>query len=374
MTNAMRALVGSSRWRPRSAIFATLSVVSGVSAACARQSASVASGPAQNMPSAPLPRESALAAPMASSVPSARELPEAPEVPEAPQPPETADDLFARLPADEQAKRPLIERICAPAIGKYTGEFVSELDGVLVFGCSCCAPFEACLPTGDAELVVAEPGSVYPLRHSHSGSFTKAGARELAATFMGCEPGAADRGGTMIFREVGMRLGQVAYRSGVNPDACKVLTRRGERDRLVCLRSDGMGSTNYTQLLLVDLAPEANNLTEIARFDSDGACLFGAPEPYLSVQARNFELVDVNRDRRLDVVVDATAQSGVLSEADLAACTDDALLPTTLPPPAPERFVYLARGDGFVAEGATAKRLDALYRVRNAHRGASSGP
>ena len=88
----------------------------------------------------------------------------------------------------------------------------------------------------------------------------------------------------------------------------------------------------------------------------------------MSIVVRNFDLVDVNRDRRLDVVIDATAQSGVLTEADLAACTDEALLPPTLPPPASERFVYLARGDGFVADAATAKRLEALYRARKAHR------
>ena len=355
----------SSRWRTRSAIFAALS---GLSAASACQHASVASGPAQNLPSAPAPRASASAAPIASSLPEVSETPELP----APRTLETADELFARLPAEEQAKRALVERICSPAIGRYT-EFVSELESDLVFGCSCCAPFQECPPAPDAELVVADPGSVYPLTHWHEGSFTKPGARELAATFVGCEPGAANRGGTMIFKELGGGLAQVAYRSGVNPDACKVLPKRKERDRLVCLRSDGQASTNYTDLLLIDLAPEANNVSEIAHFDFDGACLLGA-EPYLSIRVRSFDLVDVNRDRRLDVVIDATAQSGILTETDLAACTDDALLPPTLPAPAPERFVYLARGDGFVAEAATAKRLEALYRVRNAQRGESSSP
>lgn len=349
------------------AILATLSLMSLVSA-CG--STPVASAPAQSTPSAPPPRASASAAPAASSGPK---VPETASVPEAPQTPETASELFAKLPAEEQAKRALLERICAPAIGKYTGEFVSELDGVLVYGCSCCAPFEECPPSAGSELVVADPNNVYPLRHSHMGSFTKAGAHELAATFTGCEPGAADRGGTMIFSEADARLDQVAYRSGVNPDACKVLARRGERDRLVCLRSDGQASTNYTQLLLVDLALETGNVNEIAHFDFDGGCLLGA-EPYVSIRVRSFELADVNRDRRLDVVIEATAQSGVLSQADLAACSDEELLPSTLPPPAPARFVYLARGDSFVADGATAKRLEALYRARNAHRGESSGP
>jgi len=339
----------------------------------------VASGPAQNTPSSPPPRASSSAAASAASpeaaAPASSSAPELPEtsVPEVSETPETASELFAKLPAEEQAKRALVERICAPAIGQYTGEFVSELADELVFGCSCCAPFAECLPKAGSGLVVLDPNDVYPLKHSHSGSFTKAGVHELAATFVGCEPGAADRGGTMIFSEAGARLDQVAYRSGVNPDACKVLARRGERDRLVCLRSDGQASTNYTQLLLVDLAPETGNVNEIAHFDFDGGCLLGA-EPYVSIRVRNFELVDVNRDQRLDVVIEATAQSGVLSEADLAACSDEDLLPPTLPPPAPERFVYLARGAGFVAEGATAKRLEALYRPRNAHRGESSAP
>lgn len=213
-----------------------------------------------------------------------------------------------------------------------------------------------------------DPSSVYPLRHSHEGNFTQPGTQQLAATFMGCEPGAENRGGMLVFAEHGDRLEPVAYRSGVNPDSCKVLVAAGRRDRLVCLQSSGMGSTNYTRLLLVDLGTESETTTEITRLDDDRTCLLEA-EPYVSIRVAKLELVDTNADQHPDVVLEATSQSGVLTATDLATCTDDTWAPTTLPAPAHERFVYLARGDGFVATRETAQRLDALYRARNAHRG-----
>ena len=293
--------------------------------------------------------------------------PAAPAIASASSPPLSASELFSMLPEDERAKRDIVQRICSLAIGRYSGEFASELENQVVFGCSCCAPFEECPPTANSEPVVAEPAAVYPLRHWHEGSFTRAGAREVAATFEGCEPGAANRGGTIVLAEHGARLEPVVYRSGVNPDACKVLPKRNQQDRLVCLWSDGQGSTNYTRLLVVDLAPEDDNVVEVAFFDNDWACLRGA-EPYVSIKVQDFELVDVNKDRQLDVVVQARSQSGVLREADLATCTDETWEPTTEPPPVAERFTYLAHGDGFVARSETAKRLEALYRDRG-HRG-----
>lgn len=331
------------------AVFAAVSVLSGGSAC------EPAASPVAPAPRAPRPPRAVAAPPGASPAPARQE---------------TASELLAGLPADEQAKRALLERMCTPAIGRYTGEFVPELEGQLVFGCSCCPPFDDCPPSGAAEVTIAEPSNVYPLRHWHEGRFTQAGAPQLAATFMGCEPGAENRGGTLVFNQHGDRLERVVYRSGVNPDSCQVLVEAPRRDRLVCLQSSGMGSTNYTQVLLVDLASEAeaDPVTEIARLDDDRACLLEA-EPYVSIRVVNVELVDTNADRRLDLAIEVTTRSGVLREADLATCTDETWAPTTLPSPTRERFVYLARGDAFVATTETTKRLEALYRTRNAHRG-----
>lgn len=334
------------RQNARMAVFAAVSALSGGSA-CEPASPRVAPAPR-----APRPQH---AVPVTSDDPAPTEQ-------------ETASELFAQLPADEQAKRAMIVRMCAPAIGRYTGEFVPELEGQLVFGCSCCPPFEECLPAAANELVISEPSSVYPLRHWHEGRFTQTGAPQLAATFMGCEPGVDNRGGTLVFNEHGDRLERVVYRSGVNPDSCQVLAEAGRRDRLVCLQSSGMGSTNTTQLLLVDLASDADDMVEIERFDFDRACLLDA-EPYVIIRVLGVELVDTNADRRLDLTIEAAVQSGVLREADLATCTDETWAPKSLPAPTRERFVYLARGDAFVATTETAKRLEVLYRTRNASRG-----
>lgn len=333
---------------------ASAAVFAAVSALCVGSACKPASTPGAPAPPAAPSRDGASAAPIVSS---------------GPEKPETASGLFAQLPPEEQARRSVIERMCTLAIGQYSGEFTPELEGELVFGCSCCPPFEQCPASDSVELMISDPNSVYPLRHWHEGRFTQAeGQQQLAATFMGCEPGAENRGGTLVFNARGDRLERVAYRSGVNPDSCQVLATSGQRDRLVCLQSAGMGSTNYTQLLLVDLAKDVGTLTEIASFDDDRTCLLEA-EPYVSIRVAKVELVDANADGRLDVVVEAAARSGVLREAELATCTDETWAPTTLPPPTPERFVYLARGGDFVATQATVQRLEALYRLRNAHRG-----
>jgi hypothetical protein len=121
------------------------------------------------------------------------------------------------------------------------------------FGCTCCAPFRDCPPTGKPE--VSNPDEVYTMIQKTAGSFTRPGADELAVTLYGCEPGMQNRGGTVLLQRSGAAWVQVAYFSSVMADGpCTAVDRRDRRQLLLCRFTTSNQSYGLERVVMYDLA------------------------------------------------------------------------------------------------------------------------
>ncbi len=257
------------------------------------------------------------------------------------------------------------------AIGAHDVPDSPELHGQVEVGCTCCPPFDDCRPEpGGAVEVVVEP-RLYTLRHHHEGSFTRSGGKQLAATFWGCESGADNRGGTVVFEERAGVLEVAAYRSGVNPNACEVLPGTARPDQLVCQWSDGQGGLASTRVVRVDLTQEideAGALEELVSLPMDGICTLDVGMPFADSQLLSFHLSDIDGDGDHDVVLDLAHRGGVVAQAHLdrcAAAPEPPFLPDTLPSPQSFRLEFLQTPAKFSATPATKQRLEALYGARD---------
>jgi hypothetical protein len=121
------------------------------------------------------------------------------------------------------------------------------------FGCTCCAPFRGCPPTGGPE--VSNPDEVYAMIQKTAGSFTRPGADELAVTLDGCEPGMQNRGGTVLLQRSGAGWAQSAYFSGVMADGpCTAVDLRSLRQLLLCRFTTANQSYGLERVVMYDLA------------------------------------------------------------------------------------------------------------------------
>lgn len=100
-------------------------------------------------------------------------------------------ELLATLSATQRQDLKLLSRLCEPAV-------ISAHEAPVV-GCSCCPPFDMCLPTSDG--AVRGEGDVFPIVTRSTGAFSGPGQREYAVTFDGCEPHSSNWGGTALYRE-----------------------------------------------------------------------------------------------------------------------------------------------------------------------------
>lgn len=279
----------------------------------------------------------------------------------------SANELLASTPSEELVDLDLLRKLCAPAIGRWEGSRVPELDGRTRIGCACCAPFEECPPVPESDLTLMDPLAIFPLRHWHAGSFSAPGHEQVAAVFEGCEPGAANRGGTMLYQRAGQTLVPVAYHSGINPDACVVLSGVPGKDLLVCQATLGMASTYYTDVRVIDFGSEPASVTEVAHLDDDYVCLMNA-EPYVMIRIERIQLADKNGDGRVDIVLHVTTQAGTLTQEQLDTCNGYPSFPKGLPAPVQQRLVYLKGNEQWSPTPATRKLLDRLYAARTAYR------
>lgn len=122
-------------------------------------------------------------------------------------------------------------------------------------GCRACPPFDDAAPDGTAPEVGFGAGEFYELESLTPGSFTRAGADEMAAVFSGCEAADENRGGTLLAeRGVDGLWASRSYKSGLHPDSCLAFRRPDGRDLLVCrweYTHQGRGSSN---ILVQDFA------------------------------------------------------------------------------------------------------------------------
>jgi hypothetical protein len=119
---------------------------------------------------------------------------------------------------------------------------VGTRDGKLRVGCQSCPPFRRETGPNGAVEVLPDNADFYPLEAAYFGSFTKAGADEVAAVFAGCEPYAGNYGGTLLAsRDKAKSPVWVArsYRSGFHPETCKPYRLPDGHSALLCQWTTG---------------------------------------------------------------------------------------------------------------------------------------
>ena len=218
------------------------------------------------------------------------------------------DGLFDHVPAAQKQHIDVMAKMCRVAI--TAGHLVQTPRGYVwedgkgagpYLGCKCCAPFSECPPTGSTTPELVDSSHVYGLRHYNEGSYTKPGAKQIAATLFGCEPGMANRGGTVVLEPDGDLLKPVNYLMGANMDECENFASPDGRDRYLCTRSDGQASSWRTTLYLLDLAAKQFNAPALAVLNFDQLCLLEVGDEFVQQVPVRHERSDINGDGRIDL-------------------------------------------------------------------------
>lgn len=271
---------------------------------------------------------------------------------------ESFSNLLEQLSSSDQAELSRLSHICQPAVQKR-GE-------KLKIGCACCAPFDVCPPTGTEPIFRStEDRRIYSLRQTLTGSFTIPDADQNALVFEGCEAGAENRGGTMIYSAKSDRFQPVAYRSGINPDQCLVLRGDSGIDQLACLTRQEMGGTSYHLLELIHLNEDPSTIQRIVQFNKDRVCL--NPEgPYLVMDDFVMSKVDVPTSDFPALKIQVSIRKGIASKENLVTCTDDSIqIPTNLPEAQSNTLIFLNDGKTLYPDPATSNLLLSLGIVWN---------
>lgn len=273
-------------------------------------------------------------------------------------------------PAADAAKLSVVRSLCKAAI-KH------DKDRVLV-GCRSCPPFEG---EGTDGIVAVDPPDFWPLETLVRGSFSRPGADEVAAIFEGCEPHAANYGGTLFATKTATGYAATTYASGLHPEHCETYRRKDGRDLLVCRWSDAHQSTAFTQVLAYDLTRATADdplkgwsaLATVSR--NDYAVCWGVSPEVGVVQGKllGFHFEDRNRDGLPDLVVDLTHRRTPLSPAldkrVQKACADAQAknpddprvdVPALVGEPAKETLELIFDGQGFRPTTKTAAILKRL--------------
>jgi hypothetical protein len=172
--------------------------------------------------------------------PVAQRVPAQPAPAPAPEPrasPALAEQLASLEPTLRQALGPagleklaVAASVCAAAV---------QRDGNAVrVGCRSCPPFDAAHgPDGRIAVLDATNATnaeLFELETMVTGSFSKAGAKQAAAVFNGCEPHSDNWGGTLLVEWQGKTWSALSYRSGLHPLSCLPFPKPGAHDVLVC--------------------------------------------------------------------------------------------------------------------------------------------
>lgn len=226
-------------------------------------------------------------------------------------------------PAADKDKLAVVRALCPAAIQHHEGK--------VRVGCRACPPFEDAPPDGE---VAVDPESFFPLLQLYRGAFSKPGADEVAAVFDGCEPHAANYGGTVFAEKTPTGYRMITYASGLHPASCEVYHRPDKRDLLVCQWSDAHQSTGFMQVLSYDLtqAKADDPLTGWKQLvtvsdNSYSVCWGVSPEAgVMQGRVLGFRFEDRNGDKVPDVVVDiehrTTPYSPALDKAIQKKCAE----------------------------------------------------
>jgi len=203
--------------------------------------------------------------------------------------------------------------VCSVAIKREKGK--------ALVGCRSCPPFEGveALPDGK---VVENPDSFFPLETVVRGSFTSAGAKQAALVFEGCEPHAANYGGTLLVEQAADGWNSLHYAAAFHPRECKTLRRSDGRDILVCRYLDAHQTTGTDTIWAFDFAaaspddPEKGWQVIVGLSDNSfGVCMGVPPWGIEASSVVSYTARDVNGDGEQDVSVQIRRASVPYSKA-----------------------------------------------------------
>src|SRR5262249_6159968 len=184
--------------------------------------------------------------------------------------------------------------------------------GKVLVGCRACPPFKGDQAKPDGKVAV-DPESFWPIEGVYRGSFTAPGAEERAVVFEGCEPHAANYGGTLLVEVTAPGSFRArAYYSAVHPESCRPYRRPDGRDLLVCRWSDAHQGPSFQEGFAFDFTAAKEDdpvkgWTSLVRVDdsSHGVC-FGIPPDVGVFQGRilGFTFEERKGDRAPHVLID----------------------------------------------------------------------
>ncbi|APR78536.1 Hypothetical protein A7982_03883 [Minicystis rosea] len=271
-------------------------------------------------------------------------------------------------PAADQEKLALVTSICRAAIQHHEGK--------VRVGCRACPPFEGDDAKPDGRVAI-DPPHLFPVEELYRGSFSRPGADEVAAVFEGCEPHAANYGGTLFAEKTESGYRMITYASGLHPASCRVYRRKDGRDVLVCRWSDAHQSTAFTQVFVYDLARATaddplkgwdalatvsdNSYSVCWGIDPEGGIMQGS--------VIDFRFEDRNGDHVPDIVVDVmhrwTPYSAAVNKVIQKRCAEASAerpddvptidVPKLLGEPAKATLELIADGQGFKPTAKTAR-------------------
>jgi hypothetical protein len=198
-----------------------------------------------------------------------------------------------------------------------TGARATELltavcpDHVIEGGCNVC-------PHGD--------GGEWKLQSGITGHFAGAASENIVLSMTGCEPHAANFGGSVLLTKRAGKWRRLWYQSGAITDTCRKIPLADHREVLFC-EGSYMGSGTLAQsLYAMDLSlPEEKRFTQLVLVeDTMGACFAGAALRKAFIE--KVEFPDLNADGMPDLRVSLqTGTTKKFTEAEIAKYCPDAL-------------------------------------------------
>lgn len=207
----------------------------------------------------------------------------------------------------------------APAAGALPSDAIIPMLGLLCpnhvmvdrkgagpasYGCDAC-------PEGNHE----KGGSVvWSVDRAIYGHYYSKDFEDALLVMSGCEPHASLWGGTAAFTRIAGIWRKLWYKPGLITDRCRKVTRRDERDVLVCALDDRHYNGTEWSLSTVDIAAETPVTILLGLLDSTGAC---TPPMAQKASVASIEYRDLNGDGLGDIRVTVQYGRRALSRAFL---------------------------------------------------------
>lgn len=260
-------------------------------------------------------------------------------------------DLIWHSPAPSESQaRSVLAGVCPHSV--QTDQSAPNL----TLGCKPCPAFT--MDAANSSMAFRES---FDLRTAIFGSFTEAGIDEAPASFEGCEPHAAEFGGTVLLRHFAEGWNMIHYHQALITDACQKYPLQDGRDLLLCEgedhHMDGAWNGIFTYDFSRDQASQGRNI--FAVLDTRVAC--GKSAVWGSID--KVDIHDINGDGLPDLSIWISVGQGTFPNSG-GSCGVD----TSHAPVESNKLDFLFRQDtnSFLPapwSAALVNRFDTLFKA-----------